>query len=127
MVYMHKCHMHGYHHLFLVRNVLEKYVLDQWRKDIKKRYTVMKSNYNVADARPNVSRYARIIKKCYNVATNAASCDDHVEDMVAKLSAMTRSTLPTSCCNNPNPGQKLPLPIQVQLRVQRKYLALVLC
>ncbi|KAF5471899.1 hypothetical protein F2P56_008663 [Juglans regia] len=35
-----------------VRNVPEKYILDQWRNDIKMRYIVMKSNYDVADARP---------------------------------------------------------------------------
>ncbi|XP_035547418.1 protein FAR1-RELATED SEQUENCE 5-like [Juglans regia] len=35
-----------------VHDVPEKYILDRWRKDIKRRYTVMKSNYDVADARP---------------------------------------------------------------------------
>ncbi|KAG6657029.1 hypothetical protein CIPAW_04G062400 [Carya illinoinensis] len=44
--------------------------------------------YDIVDERPEVSRYSRIIKRCYQVATNAASSDEHTEDMVAKLDAM---------------------------------------
>ncbi|XP_042969060.1 protein FAR1-RELATED SEQUENCE 2-like [Carya illinoinensis] len=71
-----------------VRSVPEKYILDRWRKDIKMTYTLIRSSYDLVDQRPEVSRYSRIIKKCYEVATNASSCDEHTEDMLAKLDAM---------------------------------------
>ncbi|XP_042962631.1 uncharacterized protein LOC122296900 [Carya illinoinensis] len=43
---------------------------------------------DIVDERPEVSRYSRIIKRCYQVATNAASSDEHTDDMLAKLDAM---------------------------------------
>ncbi|KAG6731001.1 hypothetical protein I3842_01G108300 [Carya illinoinensis] len=60
-----------------VRSMPEKYILDRWRKDIKRTYTLLR-----------IRRYSRIIKKCYEVATNAASCDEYIEDMVVQLDAM---------------------------------------
>ncbi|XP_042939509.1 protein FAR1-RELATED SEQUENCE 6-like [Carya illinoinensis] len=71
-----------------IRSLLEKYILDRWRKDVKRRYVVNQSSYDGVVARPEVSRYSIIIKICYNVATNAASCDEHMEDMSEKLHAM---------------------------------------
>lgn len=35
-----------------------------------------------------MSEYALIIKMYYDMAINAASCDDHNDDLIAKLSAM---------------------------------------
>ncbi|XP_035551481.1 uncharacterized protein LOC118349846 [Juglans regia] len=71
-----------------VKKVPEKYILDQWRNDIKRIYTLIRSTYDSIDARPKVSRYSRILKVCYDVATNAASCDEHADDMIDKLHAM---------------------------------------
>ncbi|XP_042974558.1 uncharacterized protein LOC122306186 [Carya illinoinensis] len=71
-----------------IRSVPKKYILDRWRKDIKRTYTLIRNSYDIVDERPEVSRYSRIIKRCYQVATNAASSDEHTEDMVAKLDAM---------------------------------------
>ncbi|XP_042972793.1 uncharacterized protein LOC122304601 [Carya illinoinensis] len=82
-----------------VHSVPEKYILDRWRKDIKRTYTLIPSSYDLVDQRPEVSRSSRIIKKCYQVATNASSCDEHTEDMLAKLDAMNlgyRTNLPPS-------------------------------
>ncbi|XP_041000317.1 protein FAR1-RELATED SEQUENCE 5-like [Juglans microcarpa x Juglans regia] len=71
-----------------VKKVPEKYILDRWRKGIKRTYTFIRSTYDSVDARPEVSRYSRILKVCYDVATNAASCDEHANDMIDKLHAM---------------------------------------
>ncbi|XP_041001655.1 protein FAR1-RELATED SEQUENCE 5-like [Juglans microcarpa x Juglans regia] len=70
-----------------VKNVPEKYILDRWRKDIKRTYSQC-STYDSVDVRPEVSRYSHILKVCYDVATNAASCDEHADDMIDKLHAM---------------------------------------
>ncbi|XP_041011498.1 protein FAR1-RELATED SEQUENCE 6-like [Juglans microcarpa x Juglans regia] len=71
-----------------VKKVPEKYILDRWRKDIKRTYTLIRNTYDLVDARPEVSRYSHILKLCYDVATNAASCDKHAGDMIDKLYAM---------------------------------------
>ncbi|KAG6624753.1 hypothetical protein CIPAW_16G049800 [Carya illinoinensis] len=81
-------HVLGIMRVNKVCSVPEKYILDRWRKDIKRTYTLIRSSYDMVDQRPEVSRYSRIIKKCYEVATNASSCDEHTEDMLAKLDAM---------------------------------------
>ncbi|XP_042978818.1 protein FAR-RED ELONGATED HYPOCOTYL 3-like [Carya illinoinensis] len=81
-------HVLGIMRVNKVRSVPEKYILDRWRKDIKRTYTLIRSSYDLVDQRPEVSKYSRIIKKCYEVATNASSCDEHTEDMLDKLDAM---------------------------------------
>ncbi|KAG7973828.1 hypothetical protein I3843_06G017100 [Carya illinoinensis] len=81
-------HVLGIMRVNKVHSVPEKYILDRWRKDIKRTYTLIPSSYDIVDQRPEVSRYSRIIKKCYEVATNASSCHEHTEDMLAKLDAM---------------------------------------
>ncbi|KAG6646712.1 hypothetical protein CIPAW_07G027200 [Carya illinoinensis] len=81
-------HVLGIMRVNKVRSVPEKYILDRWRKDIKRTHTLIPSSYDLVDQRPEVSRYSRIIRKCYEVATNASSCDEHTEDMLAKLDAM---------------------------------------
>ncbi|XP_042952232.1 protein FAR-RED IMPAIRED RESPONSE 1-like [Carya illinoinensis] len=81
-------HVLGIMRVNKVRSVPKKYILDRWQKDIKRTYTLIQSSYDLVDQRPEVSRYSRIIKKCYEVATNASSCDEHTEDMLDKLDAM---------------------------------------
>ncbi|XP_042955964.1 protein FAR1-RELATED SEQUENCE 4-like isoform X2 [Carya illinoinensis] len=87
-----------------VRSVPKKYILDRWRKDIKRTYTLIRSSYDIVDERPEVCRYSCIIKRCYEIATNAASCDEHAEDMIAKLNAMNdvyrTSKPPHQTCSN---------------------------
>ncbi|XP_042950121.1 uncharacterized protein LOC122282235 [Carya illinoinensis] len=81
-------HVFGIMRVNKIHSVPKKYILDQWRKDIKMTYTLIRSSYDLVDQRPEVSRYSRIIKKCYEVATNAFSFDEHTVDMLAKLDAM---------------------------------------
>ncbi|CAI9777762.1 unnamed protein product [Fraxinus pennsylvanica] len=76
-----------------VRTLPDKYILDRWRKDIKRKYTLISSSYDVTDVRPDVSRYSRIMKICGDVASNAASCDVHAQDMIDKLHAMNKGYL----------------------------------
>ncbi|XP_042950111.1 protein FAR1-RELATED SEQUENCE 5-like [Carya illinoinensis] len=95
-------HVLGIMRVNKVRSVPEKYILDRWRKDIKRTYTLIRSSYDGVDERPEVCRYSRIIKKCNEVATNASSCDEHTEDMLAKLDAMNlgyRTNKPPSKVN----------------------------
>ncbi|KAF5473010.1 hypothetical protein F2P56_009660 [Juglans regia] len=86
-----------------VRELPEKYILDRWRKDIKHKYTIIPSSYNIADQRPETVRYKRILKIFYEVIANAISCNGHTEDMVSKLYAMNevyRTSKPYSINSN---------------------------
>ncbi|XP_041009295.1 protein FAR-RED ELONGATED HYPOCOTYL 3-like [Juglans microcarpa x Juglans regia] len=71
-----------------VCGLLEKYILDRWRKEIKCRYTIIPSIYDEKDQRPETFRYKRLLKICYEIIANAASYDGYTEDMVSKLYTM---------------------------------------
>ncbi|KAF5462755.1 hypothetical protein F2P56_018737 [Juglans regia] len=62
-----------------------KYIMDRWRKDIKRQYALIWSSYDDLSGKPAASRYSMLIKLCYEVATNAAECDDNAIDMAQKL------------------------------------------
>ncbi|KAF5477038.1 hypothetical protein F2P56_003717 [Juglans regia] len=71
-----------------VRSVPWKYIMDRWRKDIKRRYALIRSSYDDLSGNPAAGRYSNLIKLCYEVATNAAEDEDDSMDMVQKLQAM---------------------------------------
>ncbi|XP_041004097.1 protein FAR-RED ELONGATED HYPOCOTYL 3-like [Juglans microcarpa x Juglans regia] len=83
-------HVFGTLKINRVRMLSEKYILDRWRKDIKRKYTLISSSYDIADAKPDMSRYSCIMKICGDIASNAASHDEHHEDMIDKLHAMNK-------------------------------------
>ncbi|XP_042962627.1 protein FAR1-RELATED SEQUENCE 5-like [Carya illinoinensis] len=41
-----------------IRYFLEIYILDQWRKDIKRRYTLIYNSFDEGDQQPNANRYS---------------------------------------------------------------------
>ncbi|XP_042960040.1 protein FAR-RED IMPAIRED RESPONSE 1-like [Carya illinoinensis] len=71
-----------------VRVLPEKYIMDRWRKDIKRRYALIRSSYDDLSGKPAASRYSSLIKICYEVATNAAESEDKTLDMTRKLQAV---------------------------------------
>ncbi|XP_042963986.1 protein FAR-RED IMPAIRED RESPONSE 1-like [Carya illinoinensis] len=71
-----------------VHELPEKYILDRYRNDIKRKYTLIPSNYDVIDLRPETVRYKCLLKIFYEVITNTCTQDGHTEDMVSKLYAM---------------------------------------
>ncbi|KAG6666526.1 hypothetical protein CIPAW_01G036500 [Carya illinoinensis] len=71
-----------------IRHLLEIYILDRWRKDIKRRYTLIHSSYDEGDQRPDANRYASLLSICYQMITHAAGSRKHTEDARSKLHAM---------------------------------------
>ncbi|KAF5472340.1 hypothetical protein F2P56_009066, partial [Juglans regia] len=71
-----------------IKSLPEKYILDRWRKDIKRRYTLIHSSYDAGDQRPDASRYSSLLKICYKMITHAAGSKKHTEDATQKLYAM---------------------------------------
>jgi hypothetical protein len=52
-----------------VTMLLPRYILDRWRKDIKCKYTLIKSNYNAFVSSSSAQRYDRMFKKFEELAS----------------------------------------------------------
>ncbi|XP_042963494.1 protein FAR1-RELATED SEQUENCE 5-like [Carya illinoinensis] len=66
----------------------DKYILDRWRKDIKRRYTLIHSSYDGGEQRADSNRYSELLNICYQMITRAAGTRAHTEDAKSKLYAM---------------------------------------
>ncbi|XP_042979904.1 protein FAR1-RELATED SEQUENCE 5-like [Carya illinoinensis] len=71
-----------------VKSVPSKYILDRWRKDIRRQYTLIRSSYDVEDQRPDTNRYSGLLNVCYKMITLAAGSIEHTTDAYQKLHAM---------------------------------------
>ncbi|XP_035546682.1 protein FAR1-RELATED SEQUENCE 5-like [Juglans regia] len=56
----------------------DKYVLDRWRKDLKRRYTLVKSSYDDLRVNADARRYELVVKRCLRFATRVSRNEDHV-------------------------------------------------
>ncbi|XP_035545932.1 protein FAR-RED IMPAIRED RESPONSE 1-like [Juglans regia] len=66
----------------------DRYILDRWRKDIKRRYTLIHSSYDAGDQRPDGNRYSSLLNICYQMETYAAGSNEQFEDAKKKLYSM---------------------------------------
>ncbi|KAF5477797.1 hypothetical protein F2P56_004410 [Juglans regia] len=66
----------------------KKYIMERWRKDIKRRYALIQNNYDDLNGKPAASQYSGLIKLCFEVATNACESEDNSLNMTQKLKAM---------------------------------------
>ncbi|XP_035547280.1 protein FAR1-RELATED SEQUENCE 5-like [Juglans regia] len=71
-----------------VKFVPERYILERWRKDIKRRYTLIHNSFDAGDQRADANRYSSLLNICYKMITLAASSDKHTVDATGKLFAM---------------------------------------
>ncbi|XP_042952303.1 protein FAR1-RELATED SEQUENCE 5-like [Carya illinoinensis] len=71
-----------------IRHLPEIYIVDRWRKDIKRRYTLIHSSYDEGDQRLDANRYSSLLSICYQMITHAAGSRKHTEDARSKLTAM---------------------------------------
>ncbi|XP_035550313.1 protein FAR1-RELATED SEQUENCE 5-like isoform X2 [Juglans regia] len=71
-----------------IKSLPERYILDRWRKDIKRRYTFIHSSYDSGDQRADANRYSSLLNICYQMITHAAGSKEHTEDAINKLYAM---------------------------------------
>ncbi|KAF5480245.1 hypothetical protein F2P56_001008 [Juglans regia] len=70
--------------IFAARDVQvlpEKYIMERWWKDIKRRYALIRSSYDDLSGKPAASRYSGLIKLCFQVATYACESEDNSLDM----------------------------------------------
>ncbi|XP_042984413.1 protein FAR1-RELATED SEQUENCE 5-like isoform X2 [Carya illinoinensis] len=71
-----------------IKSLPNKYILDRWRKDIKRRYMLIHSSYDAGDQRADANRYSSLLNICYQMITYAAGSKEHTEDAINKLYAM---------------------------------------
>ncbi|XP_041007328.1 protein FAR1-RELATED SEQUENCE 5-like isoform X2 [Juglans microcarpa x Juglans regia] len=71
-----------------IKSLPDRYILDRWRKDIKRRYTFIYSSYDLGDQRADANRYSSLLNICYQMITHAAGSKEHTEDATNKLYAM---------------------------------------
>ncbi|XP_042988714.1 protein FAR-RED IMPAIRED RESPONSE 1-like [Carya illinoinensis] len=55
-----------------------RYVLDRWRKDQKRTYTLIKSSYDDVRASGDSWRYEMVVKRCMKLATKISPSDERV-------------------------------------------------
>ncbi|KAG6639156.1 protein FAR1-RELATED SEQUENCE 5-like [Carya illinoinensis] len=58
--------------------VPDRYVLDRWRKDEKRTYTLIKSSYDDLRSSGDARRYEMVVKRCMKLATKISRSDERV-------------------------------------------------
>ncbi|XP_042975683.1 protein FAR1-RELATED SEQUENCE 9-like [Carya illinoinensis] len=71
-----------------VKSLPDRYILDRWRKDIKRRYMLIHSNYDTVHQREDSIAYSSLLNICYKMITHAAGSREHTLDATNKLHAM---------------------------------------
>ncbi|KAF5469800.1 hypothetical protein F2P56_010360 [Juglans regia] len=71
-----------------IKYLPDRYILDRWRKDIKRRYTLIQSTYDTGNQREDTNRYSSLLNICYRMITHAATSKEYTEDASKKLYAM---------------------------------------
>ncbi|KAG6664693.1 hypothetical protein CIPAW_02G111900 [Carya illinoinensis] len=71
-----------------IKSLLDECILDQWRKDIKRRYTLIRSSYDLGDNRLDANRFSSLLNICYQMITHAVGSNEHSEDAAQKLYSM---------------------------------------
>ncbi|XP_042988747.1 protein FAR1-RELATED SEQUENCE 5-like [Carya illinoinensis] len=66
----------------------EMYILDRWRKDIRRRYTLIHSSFDAGEQHADSNRYTCLLNICYQMITYASDSRENTEDARNKLNAM---------------------------------------
>ncbi|XP_042956418.1 protein FAR-RED IMPAIRED RESPONSE 1-like [Carya illinoinensis] len=83
-------------------NVLpDVYVLDRWRKGIKRRYTLLRSSYDDQRDRSDAKNYELVVKRCSQLATKISSDNEKVSALLRVVNDFETkcegSTLESTC------------------------------
>ncbi|XP_062163039.1 protein FAR-RED IMPAIRED RESPONSE 1-like [Alnus glutinosa] len=90
-----------------ITSLPSKYYLDRWRKDVKRRYTLVKSSYDSLSGNPDVQRYDNLCKCMHKLAEIAARNVDHYTKVQRHINMLTTELSGLSCEQNP-PSRALP-------------------
>jgi len=74
-----------------------RYYLDRWRKDVERRYTLIKSSYDSLSGNPDVQRYDNLCKCMHKLAEIAARNVDHYRKVQRHINMLTTELSGLSC------------------------------
>ncbi|XP_042950033.1 protein FAR1-RELATED SEQUENCE 5-like [Carya illinoinensis] len=72
-----------------IKSLPNQYILDRWRKDIKRRYTLIRSSYDAGDQIANGNRHTILLNLCYEMIDYAVDSDKQFEDAKKRIEEMT--------------------------------------
>ncbi|KAG2726407.1 hypothetical protein I3760_01G111200 [Carya illinoinensis] len=72
-----------------IKSLPNQYILDRWRKDIKRRYTLIRSSYDAGDQIANGNRHIILLNLCYEMIDYAVDSDEQFEDAKKRIEEMT--------------------------------------
>jgi hypothetical protein len=98
-----------------VTSLLEKYFLNQWRKDLKRKYKCIKSSYDSLSDNPSAERYDDLCKDMHALAVLTATIMEHYMEVKNHIHMLTKKfsgslTMKFSglSCEHSPPSQALP-------------------
>ncbi|XP_042942941.1 protein FAR1-RELATED SEQUENCE 1-like [Carya illinoinensis] len=65
--------------------LLDRYLLDHWKKDLKRRYTLLRSSYDDQRDKSDARNYEFVIKRCSQLATKISSDNKQVSAFLRVL------------------------------------------
>ncbi|XP_042962580.1 protein FAR1-RELATED SEQUENCE 9-like [Carya illinoinensis] len=71
-----------------IKALPDRYILDRWRKDIKRRYMLIHSSYDTVHQREDSIAYSSLLNICYKMISHAAGSREHTLDATNNLHAM---------------------------------------
>jgi hypothetical protein len=90
-----------------ITSLPSKYYLDRWRRDVKRRYTLIKCSFDALSANPVVERYDNLCKGMHTLAKILARNEDHYKKVRTHIDMLTKELRGSSFkCSLPS----LPLP-----------------
>ncbi|XP_073219658.1 uncharacterized protein [Cicer arietinum] len=107
-----------------VKNVAEKYILTRWKKNIKRKHSYIKSNYDVKELKPQIDMFDKLCKHFYEVVAVSEDGTKALHEILYQFNSneptmdttnnnVKRSYIDTSSPNNDNE-------IRSPLRIKRK-------
>ncbi|GLT53007.1 hypothetical protein SLA2020_263070 [Shorea laevis] len=79
--------------LHKITSLPSKYFLDRWRKDLKRKYTFIKSSYNSLSGDPTAERYDILCKDMIELAEIAAPNLDHFTKLRKHVDMLKRNSM----------------------------------
>lgn len=63
----------------------QKFLLDRWRKDLKRRYILVNSSFDDCRSNAHVMRYERMVKRCLKLVISISQSEEHSIAMIHVL------------------------------------------
>ncbi|KAF5460383.1 hypothetical protein F2P56_020257 [Juglans regia] len=94
----------------LDKDLSSKYILDRWRKDLKRKYTFVKSSYDDLSGNLEAQRYDKLTKSFFEVALIASKSEEACMKSISHVSRLKGELVHHgSSCDSSTPSHHLPV------------------